>query len=202
MAVPRWCGSKFVRAVSRSPERDHRGLRAVVCDAASPERIEGAMFRSLLRIRYLAAVVALVFAVHAAGFLALGLMRAYHAYALLTKSDRSGEEGRPGVHFAESVDALLFSLVMLVLALGTASLFLTRPGAGDEQNLPEWMRVKSLTELKLLLWEAILATLVVTSATSIIGALPHPEWKHLMLPVVILALSISYFLLKRTETKH
>jgi len=60
-------------------------------------------------------------------------------------------------------------------------------------------RVESRTELKLLLWEAILATLVVTSATSIIGALHHLEWKHLVLPAVILVLSISYFLLKKTE---
>jgi uncharacterized membrane protein YqhA len=160
------------------------------------------MFRSLLRIRYVAAIVALVFAVHAVGFLVLGLLRAYDGYALLLRINPSGEEGRPGVHFAESVDALLFSLVMLVLALGTASLFLTTPGTDAERNLPEWMRVKSLTELKLLLWEAILATLVVTAATGIIGALPHPELKHLMLPAVILVLSISYFLLKRTEAKH
>ena len=44
------------------------------------------------------------------------------------------------------------------------------------------MRIKSLTELKLLLWEAILATLVVAAASSIIAALPHLEWKHLVLP--------------------
>ena len=157
------------------------------------------MFRSLLRIRYLAAVVALVFAVHAAGFLALGLLRGYHAYALLIRTERSGEEGRPGVHFAESVDALLFSLVMLVLAVGTASLFLPVRAEADRHDLPEWMRVKSLTELKLLLWEAILATLVVTAASSIIGAMPHVGWHHLVLPVAILGLSISYFLLKKME---
>ena len=38
------------------------------------------MVRSLLRIRYLAAVVALVFALHAAGFLVLGVLRAVQAY--------------------------------------------------------------------------------------------------------------------------
>ena len=160
------------------------------------------MFRSLLRIRYLAAIVALLFAVHAVGFLALGLARAYHGYALLLHAERAGAEGRPGIHFAESVDALLFSLVLLVLALGTASLFLSRPGTDDRNNLPQWMQVKSLTELKLLLWEAILATLVVTAATSVISALPHLEWKHLVLPGAVLVLSVSYYLLKRTEAKH
>ena len=158
------------------------------------------MFRSLLRIRLLAAVVSLVFAVHAVGFLALALLRGYHAYSLLLRGERSSGEGRPGIHIAESVDALLFSLVLLVLALGTSSLFLA--GEEEQRRLPEWMRIKSLTGLKLLLWEAILATLVVAAASGIIAALPHVEWKLLVLPAAILVLSVSYFLLKRTESKH
>ena len=160
------------------------------------------MVRSLLRIRYLATVVALVFALHAAGFLALGVLRAVQAYRLFFAPDGLGPEARPGVHIAESVDALLFSLVLLVLSLGTASLFLTTTDTEDRQKLPEGMRVRSLTELKLLLWEAILATLVVAAASGIISALPHLEWKLLVLPAAILILSVSYFLLKRTESNH
>ena len=158
------------------------------------------MFRSLLRIRYLAAVVALVFALHSAGFLALALLRGYHAYSILLRIDGGSGEGRPGIHIAESVDALLFSLVLLVLALGTSSLFLA--GEDDQRRLPEWMRIKSLTGLKLLLWEAILATLVVTAATALIAALPDLTWTHLILPTAVLILSVSYFLLKRVEANH
>ena len=160
------------------------------------------MFRLLLRIRYLAAVVALIFALHAAGFLVLGVLRAVQAYRLFLEPESLGPESRPGVHIAESVDSLLFSLVLLVLALGTASLFLTTGDKDDKSDLPPMMRVKSLTELKLLLWEAILATLVVAAASAIIAALPDLAWKHLVLPTAILVLSISYFLLKRTESKH
>ena len=160
------------------------------------------MVRSLLRIRYLATGVALVFALHAAGFLVLGVLRAVQAYRHLFTPSGLQPEARPGVHIAESVDALLFSLVLLVLSLGTASLFLTTTDTEDTRKLPEWMRVKSLTELKLLLWEAILATLVVAAASGIIAALPHLEWKLLVLPAAILLLSVSYFLLKRTESKH
>jgi len=160
------------------------------------------MLRSLLRIRYLAAIVAMVFALHAAGFLVLGVLRAVQAYRLFFEPEGLGPDARPGVHIAESVDSLLFSLVLLVLALGTASLFLTTTDNDEKTNLPEGMRVKSLTELKLLLWEAILATLVVAAASGIIAALPHVEWKLLVLPAAILVLSVSYFLLKRTESKH
>ena len=64
------------------------------------------------------------------------------------------------------------------------------------------MRIKSLTELKLLLWEAIMATLVVAAASGFIAAMPNLEWKHLVLPVGIQVLAVSYVLLKRTEPKH
>ena len=158
------------------------------------------MFRSLLRIRYLAAVVSLVFAVHAAGFLTLALLRGYHAYSVLLRGERVRGEGRPGIEIAESVDALLFSLVLLVLSLGTSSLFLA--GEDEQRRLPDWMRIKSLTGLKLLLWEAILATLVVTAATGLIAALPDVEWRHLILPLAVLILSVSYFLLKRIDPTH
>ena len=158
------------------------------------------MIRSLLRIRNLAALVAVAFVVHAVGFLGLGVYRAIEAYGPFFGGGE--REAHPGRHIAESVDALLFSLVLIVLALGTASLFLTKPGKDDKSDLPEWMRIKSLTELKMLLWEAILAMLVVTAAATIIGDLPHLTWSHLVIPTAILSLSVSYFLLKRTESRH
>ena len=160
------------------------------------------MLRHLIRIRYLAVVVALVFAVHAAGFLVLGVLRAFQAYRLLLMPETSPEKHPPGVHIAESVDALLFSLVLLVLSLGTAGLFLAVGDDAGQAKLPPWMRIKSLTDLKLLLWEAIMATLVVAAASGFIAAMPHLEWRHLILPVAILVLAVSYFLLKRTESKH
>ena len=88
-----------------------------------------------------------------------------------------------------------------MLSLGTSSLFLP-PETDEKRRLPEWMRIKSLTGLKLLLWEAILATLVVTAATGLIAALPDVEWRHLILPLAVLILSVSYFLLKRIDPTH
>lgn len=161
------------------------------------------MFRQLLRIRYLAAISALVFAADAVGFLALGVVRSAHAFAVLLHGG-GAEDGRdrPGLHFAESVDLLLFSLVLIVLAVGTASLFLVVSREEQASELPPWMRVKSLTELKLVLWEALLATLVVTTATEVIADLPNLQWRHLLLPGVVLTLSVSYFLLKHSTAEE
>jgi uncharacterized membrane protein YqhA len=160
------------------------------------------LFRYLLRIRYLATVAVVIFALHAVGFLGLGVLRGVQAYSLLAQMPGGHGEQRPGVHVGESVDAALFGLVMLVLALGTASLFLKSPGGEEDRDLPAWMRVKSLSELKLMLWEAILATFVVSAATGFMANLPHLTWNALLLPAAILFLTVSYFLLKRTAPRH
>jgi hypothetical protein len=164
------------------------------------------LFRYLLRIRYLSAVAAVIFAVHAIGFMALGVLRAVEAYRLLGRG-ANFEGVRPGVHMAESVDALLFGLVMLVLANGTASLFLTSHGGDrngnvdEERELPAWMRVRNLSGLKMLLWEAILAALVVAAGTGIASDMPNITWHNLLLPAAILLLTVSHVLLKRSDSK-
>lgn len=160
------------------------------------------MLRALLRLRYLAAVVAVAFVVNAMGFFALGVARTLHAYSVIIESRGLPPPGgeRPGIHLGESIDLLLFALVLIVLAIGTTSLFLIR-GSDAQPELPVWMRVRSLSELKLVLWEAILATLVVSAATGVIADLPHLEWRHLVLPGVILILSVSYFLVKYIDSK-
>jgi uncharacterized membrane protein YqhA len=168
----------------------------------APDACSLAVFRPLLRLRFLAAVAVLVFAVNAAGFIALGVARTVHACISIVRRHALPVIERPGIELAEAVDLMLFALVLIVLSLGTASLYLSGPNQEVRRDLPEWMRVKSLTELKLLLWEAILATLVVAAATGVVADLPHLEWRHLLLPGVILILSVSYFLLKHTEAKH
>jgi uncharacterized membrane protein YqhA len=159
------------------------------------------VFHSLVRIRYLAALVVLILVVHSMGFLAIGVIRGIQAYSLLAQGPPWDGEQRPGLHVAESVDALLFTLVLLVLALGTASLFLASPGKDSLESLPEWMRVKNLTQLKLQLWEAILAAMVVAAVISIIADLHSLEWRHLVMPVAILILSVSYYLLKQAGAR-
>ena len=151
----------------------------------------------ILRVRYLAALVVVVVLFHALALLALGVMRAYKAFQLILSGRPWEGMERPGIYIAESVDALLFSLALLVLASGTASLFLSRVGAGPDPRLPSWMRIESISELKALLWEAILVVLVVATLTSILGSMDALHWGLLVLPAAILLLSVSLFLARR-----
>ena len=160
------------------------------------------MFRILIRIRYLATVVVVLLAVHALGLLTVGAIRTYEAYHMLWQGPSWQGEDRPGIHIAESIDALLFALLLIVLASGTAGLFLTGPGKGVDSQLPDWMRVKNLTELKLLLWEGSLMVLVVASMTTFIANVENPHWLLLVLPAAILLLSVSYYLMKRATREQ
>lgn len=157
------------------------------------------MIGMMIRIRYAAVLVVILLTILALALLVLGGVRAYEAVAMFALGPGQWQGAdRPGVHIAESVDALLFSLVLLVLAIGTTTLFLGSPTAtGDSHPIPAWMKVKSLTELKLLLWEGILLTMVVAAMTDIVTHISDLRWENLILPTAILTLSASYFLLKR-----
>jgi uncharacterized membrane protein YqhA len=151
----------------------------------------------ILKARYLATVVVVVLLVHAIGLLALGVFRAVEAYQLLASGREWAGSERPGIHIAESVDALLFSLVLVVLASGTASLFLRPSDREVDPRVPVWMRVQSISELKALLWEAILMVLVVATLTSLVAHIENLHWGLLILPAAILLLSLSLFLARR-----
>jgi uncharacterized membrane protein YqhA len=151
----------------------------------------------LMRIRFLAVFVVIILVLLALALLTLGGFRAYEAAQLLTQGPGWQGTDRPGIHIAESVDALLFALVLLVLAIGTTTLFLGSSTGSEGHPIPAWMKVKSLTDLKLLLWEGILLTMVVAAMTDIVTHMTDLSWVNLVLPSAILTLSTSYFLLKK-----
>lgn len=149
----------------------------------------------VVRFRYLAVIAVVIMLIHAVALLALAGLRTYEAYQALTL-EVSGPH-RPGIPIAESVDAALFALVLIVLALGTASLYLGS-GDGADPRIPAWMRVRNLSELKTLLWEAILLVLVMATLTSIMTSMDDIHWGLLVLPIAVLALAAGLFLKTRT----
>ncbi len=155
------------------------------------------MIGFILRFRYVAVVVVLVLLVHVFGLLVLGVIRAGVAYQTLARGSTFTGSDRPGIHIAESIDLMLFALVVLVLAVGTTCLFLVPTGEGD-QRVPAWMRVSDLSDLKLLLWEAVLAVLVMATLVSLISNLEELNWGLLVLPAAILMLSAGLYLARKT----
>ena len=120
----------------------------------------------------------------------LGIRYAYHGVLILIGQ----EEGKVGVHLIESIDTLLFSVVVLILAAGIFKLF-----AGNKDTFKRSQvlyKIKDFKELKILLWETLLLTLTVWSSLSFFLDPINLRLEQLILPGSILLLALSLYLIK------
>src|SRR5690606_14023147 len=110
-------------------------------------------------------IVSCVFTfLNALAFVTISAIRSVHAYLLLVKGK---VDERPGVHLVEALDGFLLAFVFLIFAIGFGKLFLP-----DHRLLRSvqiaWLQPKSFSDLKHILWEAVLTTLVVLVAISVV----------------------------------
>ncbi|WAI02077.1 YqhA family protein [Methanogenium organophilum] len=104
------------------------------------------------------------------------------------------------VSLAQSIDVFLFALVMLIFAYGILYLFLVEDEEKERVRFPEWLRIKSVFQLKMILGEVIVFILFVhflETATKTGYANLPPE--SLILPAAILLLSVSLMVLRQGE---
>jgi uncharacterized membrane protein YqhA len=158
------------------------------------------MFELLLKFRYLAVVVVILALLDAMAYLVLGTRIAFHAYAhVLDATSVTPIQDRPGLELLHSVDFLFVSLVLMVLGLGIAKLFLLAPDSKSHSDLPAWLRIESIGDLKVLLWETILTTLLIAGLSELIeGLFTRLDWAILMIPLAILILALSLFFMKKS----
>lgn len=153
----------------------------------------------LLKLRWLAVVIAALSAIHAVAFIAIGAVRGFGGYQMLLQGPPWSGEHSPGVLLAKSIDAFLLAMVMFVFSIGITTLFLAREGHRELEVIPEWMRMKNLAELKFLIWEAILAALVVASVEGLIVTGQEIAWSGLIVPVATLVLAAGLFLARKAH---
>jgi uncharacterized membrane protein YqhA len=161
------------------------------------------MFKHLLKMRYIAVVIVILAMLHSVAFLVMGARIGFKAYPhVLGIGTEPGPQG-PGLELLHSLDFLFVSLVFMILALGIAKLFLLDPEASENVRLPGWLRIDSISELKVLLWETILTTLLIAGlsdlAISIFGA---PDWNVLLTPLAILLLAVSLYFMRKGPSHH
>ena len=152
--------------------------------------------------RVIAYVIYLFFLLNTIALVIVGAYRSINAYIDLTHFKKFGTPGHhPALEIVESMDIFIIGLVFLVFTIGIRTLFIHHNNESYTNSIPSWMRVKNLTELKLLLMESIIASLFIIFI-SVIAQTPDDNvgWQILMIPASILILSISiYFLKKRSD---
>jgi len=144
----------------------------------------------IFKVKYLALIVSLLLMISGILAIVLGAIRLVESILQMLGI----HEGKAGIHLIESVDTLLFALVILVLAGGIFKLF-----TGNENTFKEsaiFSKLNSFMDLKVLLWETLLLTLTVWCALSFFINPEIQKYEQLILPVTILLLALALKFIK------
>ncbi len=160
------------------------------------------MLQSLLKLRYLAVIVTIFLLIDAIGAIGWGVYKSIESYRHIFERD---PETRPFLGLLKSIDIFLFGLVFLIFGLGLSRIFLFY--GKPDPKLPNWLKISSLSELAVILWETIITAFIIYFATTI-AHLEDTEftWTLLIMPASILMLTICLVIFKKyvsdTEKNH
>ena len=158
------------------------------------------MLKFLLKLRFLVAIIVIFTFLNSLILIFLAAKRSIHSYGIVFLNFES--EKPPAVEILESIDLFLIGLVFLIFSLGLTKLFLGNlVDEEDEDKLPKWLRIRNFFELKILLWQTILVSLVVLFVDLLFQQEGEMDWNLLIVPVSILVLSISMAVIQKFE-KH
>lgn len=109
-------------------------------------------------------------------------------------------DATPGINLFEALDIFLIGFLFLIFSIGFSQLFMPKSSKFMEvveSITPEWLKVKNFTQLKLILWDTVLTSLVVKFVGDAFRLHGNYDWTLAIIPVTILLISLSRFLLKK-----
>ncbi len=153
--------------------------------------------KKLLGIRYIFIIGIIFTGINSVFFLVGSVLEAIHGYKIFFEYGMDNPDQKPGVYLLKSLDLFLVSMVFLIFALGILRIFII--GSDQHEKMPEWMNLSNFKDLKVLLWETILVTLVVFTFTEMVSAKEVMQWQMLIMPGVILLLTLSLAIMKMSK---
>jgi len=147
------------------------------------------MLKQVLRIAI--GLICLILVLDALVLVGRGVQYSFTAYHnVLTQADVE----RPLLPALEAVDMFFMGIAFFIVAIGLAQLFV-----GDlpfVRNVSfAWLRIDSFGQLKMLFWDTFLVMIFVVYITHLVSATTI-GWDQLVLPVAIVLLALSSYLLK------
>ncbi len=104
-------------------------------------------------------------------------------------------ETTPGIQLIESLDLFLLGFLFLIFSIGFSQLFFPKPSRlmnAIDIITPDWLKVKSFTELKLILWDTLLTTLVIKFVSDTFLAHGVYNWRLTIVPIGIFLIGLVY----------
>ncbi len=105
----------------------------------------------------------------------------------------------------QGVDKLLFAIVLVIFGCAITVGFVISHASPWRAQLPRWMVIEDVAELKNLFFQMIILYLVVHFVTLVAELEDMPDWNALVLPVSILLLAAAMKIIATTsahETSH
>jgi uncharacterized membrane protein YqhA len=137
-------------------------------------------------------------------FLGLGVYKTFEGFTYILKG-YVDTNVRPGVLLFEALDVFLFAFLFFIFSIGFSQLFIPKPSRikkAFESITPEWLKVHTFTELKLILWDTVLTTLVVFFVGNVFrNEKGIYNWETTIIPVTIILISFSKYIIKKSEDK-
>ncbi len=155
------------------------------------------MLKTLIKFRYLFVVAGIITLLNALVILSIGVYKAVEGYIAAFEMVSHHTTERPGIMIVESLDLFLISFVFMTFGLGIINITLNKTEKTNDLN--EMLSLKQFRELKLLLWETILITLVVFCLTQIVKHEMNLTWIDMAIPGVVFILSVSYWFVKKSH---
>lgn len=146
-------------------------------------------------LRIAVAIICVFTFINALVFVGISVYHSVHAYSLVI-SGQIAE--RPGIYLAEALDTFLLATVFIIFSIGIGKLFVPDSKLLKRIHL-DWLNPKSFSDLKGILWEAVLTTLVVLFATSLVHQLDNLHWELLIIPAAILLIAVALRMMKSSH---
>lgn len=109
-------------------------------------------------------------------------------------------EATPGINLFQALDVFLIAFLFLIFSIGFAQLFIPKPSKtvdNIKKITPDWLQVENFTQLKLILWDTVLTTLVVLFIGDAFKANGQYDWELIIIPIAIILISFSKYLIKK-----
>jgi len=132
----------------------------------------------------------------------LGAYELVHTVHFFSLSGSVEDVGITGVGVLKAIDLFLVSIVLFVFSLGLMILFNNKSETALPDNLPSWLKINSFLQLKVILWEAILTTLVISTLARLAELRWNDTpitWYSLVVPSIVLVFALSLYFLKKGE---
>lgn len=161
---------------------------------------------TIFKLRWLAAVAVLFSAVGAAIMFIIGsvtTIKSVGVYFGLYGLDAFSSNAalKASVELIAALDQFLLGLVLLVFAYGVFGLFVVADqekweSVQSDIRAPDWLKVTSVTDLKIKLLEVITVLLAVLFLKGILTITGGNEWTDLVIPIAVVLFGATTWLIK------